>query len=106
MEPLDSVANKKRNYANVGAASHLRLGKETSDNTRVGAANPRAWRGGPGRGTAACRCRPLSGSDVPVGVEPGEGDSLQLDAQSISRLHARLPLLFRAAVPDAVRAWS
>src|SRR6476646_8964773 len=40
------------------------------------------------------------------GAEPCEGDAVQLDAQSVSRLHARVPLLLREALPDAIRAWA
>ena len=41
---------------------------------------------------------------MPLGAEPGTRHALQLDAESVSRLHARLPLLLRAPVSDAVRA--
>ena len=34
----------------------------------------------------------------------GQGHAVQLDAESLSRLHPRLPLLLRAALPDTVRA--
>ena len=60
--------------------------------------------GGARPGAAARRRRPLSGSDLPIGAEPGQGHAVQLDAQSLPRLHPRLPLLLRAPLPDAVRA--
>ena len=34
----------------------------------------------------------------------GQGHAVRVDAQPVSRLHARLPLLLRAALPHAVRA--
>ena len=46
----------------------------------------------------------LSGSHLPVGAERRQGHAVQLDAESLPRLHARLPLLLRAPLPDAVRA--
>ena len=41
---------------------------------------------------------------MPVGVESGQGHALPVDAQSLPRLHARLPLLLRATLSDAVLA--
>ena len=41
---------------------------------------------------------------MPLRAEPGQGHAVRVDAESVSRLHARLPLLLRAALPDAIRA--
>ena len=36
---------------------------------------------------------------MPLGAEPGRGHAVPLDAQPVPRLHPRLPLLFRPALP-------
>ena len=56
------------------------------------------------RGPAPGRRGAISGSHLPIGSESREGHAVQLDAEPVSRLHARLPLLLRPALPDAVRA--
>ena len=62
-------------------------------------------RRGPDRGDSPRRRRALPGSPVPLGAERGQGDAvLQVDVESLPRLHARLPLLLRAPLPRAVRA--
>ena len=43
------------------------------------------------------------GNHLPLRVEPREGYAVRLDAEPLSWLHARLPLLLRAALPLAVR---
>ena len=66
---------------------------------RQGRRRRRPDRRGPPR-----RPSPLSGSVLQIRSEPGQGHAvLQLDAQRLPRLHARLPLLLRAALPRAVR---
>ncbi len=55
-------------------------------------------------GAAARRRGALPGSHVPIGAESREGHALQLDAESLPRMHARLSLLLRAPLSDAVRA--
>ena len=41
---------------------------------------------------------------MPLGAQPRQGHAFPLDVESLPRLHTRLPLLLRAALPDAVRA--
>ena len=54
-------------------------------------------RGRAGPSQAARRCCPIPGDHLPIRAESRQGHALQLDAQSLSRLYARLPLLLRAA---------
>src|SRR3954470_35844 len=54
-------------------------------------------------GATPGRRRSLPGDHVPLGAERSERHAVQLDIESVSRLHARLPLLLRAPLPDAVR---
>src|SRR3954447_22724759 len=44
----------------------------------------------------------LPASHMPVGVNPRQGNAVQLDIDPVPRRHAPLPLLLRPAVPDAV----
>ena len=65
---------------------------------RQGRRHRRADRGGAPRRRGA-----LPGSHLPLGAEPRQGDAVRLDAEPVSRLHARLPLLLRAPLSRAVR---
>src|SRR5438067_7533280 len=70
------------------------------------AAGARTRRRIAGPGTTPRRRSAVSGDYVPFGVESSKGNAVQLDAESVPRLHARLPLLLRASLPNTVRAWT
>src|SRR5690348_2400850 len=57
------------------------------------------------RSDAESRRGALPGGALPVRPEFRRGHAVRLDAQPLSRLHTRLPLLLRAALPHAIRAW-
>ena len=68
------------------------------------APSPGRRRGRPHRGHPACRCRQVPGSPLPERAQPRHRHALRLDPESLSWVHARVPLLLRPSLPRAVRA--
>ena len=103
-EPLLCMANKSE-YAWMLRASSTWPANATDDHETIALRSVKQGGAGGARpGAAARRRRALSGNHLPVGAEPRQGHAVQLDAEPVSRLHPRLPLLLRAPLPDAVRA--
>ena len=96
------MANKKR--ISDGCPETLRFSRPASDHARHHVDGPARRVEGTRSGPAPRRPRSLPGGHVPLGAQPRQGHALPVDAESLPRLHARLSLLLRSTLPDAVRA--
>src|SRR5690606_27349050 len=89
--------------ANRGSASALPAGISPADHPGRRRRGARRRHGGPDGRPPPIRPRAIPGGALPIGAEPGREHALQVDPQSLSGVPPRLPLLFRAPLPRAVR---
>ena len=103
---VDSVANIRRMSVDRHGicATSLRSRQAQADHPPDRRPGQSRRRRGAHRRDPPRRRGAVPGGAVPLGAEPREGDAVRVDAQPVPRLHARLPLLLRPPLPDAVRA--